>query len=140
MKGSMDVKEPEVVKAPPSPEKPGASLERLMTAPAQFRPMFADSLLQYSGQRERQTWATAVSFVVQCVLLGVLMLIPLYFTETLPKSQLLTFLVAPPPPPPPPPAEQQVTRVMKQIESDLLATGDLRTPTKIPQKVEMIKE
>ncbi len=29
---------------------------------------------------------------------------------------------------------------MKQIESDLLSGGQLRTPTKIPQKVQMIKE
>jgi periplasmic protein TonB len=140
MKGTVEIREPEIRKAPPKPEKPQDSLERLITAPAQFRPMFADSILQYSGQRQRQTWATAASFVVQCIMLGVLMLIPLYFTETLPKSQLLTFLIAPPPPPPPPPAEQQVARVMKQIESDLLSSGGLRTPSKIPQKVEMIKE
>jgi len=139
MRGTIEVREPEVAKAPPAQAK-AATLERLMTAPVQFRPMFADSILQYSGQRQRQTWATAASFIVQCLMLGVLMLIPLYFTESLPKSQLLTFLVAPPPPPPPPPAEQQVARVMKQVESDLLSTGALRTPSKIPQKIQMIKE
>jgi len=78
---------------------------------------------------------------LQCFMLGILLLLPLYFTEQLPKSQLLTFLVAPPPPPPPPPAaEQQVARIMKQIQSDLLSSGALRTPTRIPQKVQMIKE
>jgi protein TonB len=73
-------------------------------------------------------------------MLGVLLLLPLYFTQELPKSQLLTFLVAPPPPPPPPPAAQQAARIMKQIQSDLLSGGQLRTPTRIPQKVQMIKE
>lgn len=112
-----------------------------MAAPAQFRPLFSDSLLQYSGQKKRQTFATVLSFLLQCFMLGILLLLPLYFTEQLPKSQLLTFLVAPPPPPPPPPAaEQQVARIMKQIQSDLLSSGALRTPTRIPQKVQMIKE
>jgi len=140
MKGTLEVREPEVRKAPTPEAKLGASLERLMTAPVQFRPMFSDSLLQYRGQRGRQTWATVASFIVQCLMLGVMLLISLYFTDSLPKSQLLTFLIAPPPPPPPPPAEQQVARVVKQIQSDLLSSGALRTPTKIPQKVQMIKE
>lgn len=116
-------------------------LERLMTAPVEVRPIFSDSLLRYEGQKGRQTWATLTSFILQCLFLGVLLLLPLYFTQELPKAQLLTFLVAPPPPPPPPPpAEQQMTKVMKQIQTDLLAGGQLRTPTRIPTKVQMIKE
>jgi protein TonB len=48
--------------------------------------------------------------------------------------------VAPPPPPPPPPPPAAVPiKVVKQIQSDL-QNGQLRTPTKIPEKVQMIKE
>jgi len=73
--------------------------------------------------------------------IGVMLIMPLLFTESLPKAQLLTFLVAPPPPPPPPPpAAEQVQRVVRQIQTDMLNTGQLRTPTKIPQKVQMIRE
>ena len=69
-----------------------------------------------------------------------LILIPLIYTEALPKQQLMTFLVAPPPPPPPPPPPAAVPiKVVKQIQSDL-QNGQLRTPTKIPEKVQMIKE
>lgn len=118
---------------------PISSLERLMTAPVQVRPIFADSLLQSSSQKRRQTWTTLASFILQCLILGMLLLLPLYFTLELPKSQLLTFLVAPPPPPPPPPA-QQAARIMKQVQSDLLSGGQLRTPTRIPGKVQMITE
>ncbi len=141
MKGTVEVPQ-EVTKTPQAPQRPVPvdALERLMTAPAQVRPLFSDCLLQYEGQKGRQTWATLASFLLQCLLLGVLLLLPLYFTQQLPKSQLLTFLIAPPPPPPPPPPAQQAARVMKQIESDLLSGGQLRTPTKIPQKVQMIKE
>jgi len=141
MKGTIEVREPEVKSAPPRRAVPALSMELAVAAPAQFRPLFSDSLLQYSGQKKQQTWATLLSFLLQCFMLGILLLLPLYFTEQLPKSQLLTFLVAPPPPPPPPPAaEQQVARIMKQIQSDLLSSGALRTPTRIPQKVQMIKE
>jgi periplasmic protein TonB len=74
------------------------------------------------------------------LLVGVLILIPLIYTEALPKQQLMTFLVAPPPPPPPPPPPAAVPiKVVKQIQSDL-TNGQLRTPTKIPEKVQMIKE
>jgi protein TonB len=103
--------------------------------------MFEDSLLE-SGNRlkKRSPWTTALSFILQVGLLGVLVLIPLIYTEALPKQQLMTFLVAPPPPPPPPPppaAAPVVKQVKVQTELD---NGQLRTPTAIPKKIAMIKE
>ena len=80
-----------------------------------------------------------MSFALEAVLLGVLVLIPLLFTEALPKTQLMTFLVAPPPPPPPPPPAAAVPTVVHHVQTDLI-NGQLRTPTKIPEKVQMIKE
>jgi protein TonB len=143
MKGTIEVPEREARETPQVQgyAVPVSSLERLMTAPVQVRPIFSDSVLRCEGQKGRQTWATLASFFLQCLFLGVLLLLPLYFTQELPKSQLLTFLIAPPPPPPPPPpAEQQMARVTKQIQTDLIAGGQLRTPTRIPTKVQMIKE
>lgn len=143
MKGTIEIPESQVKETSPVQRRspPVSCLERLMTAPVQVRPIFSDSLLRYEGQKGRQTWATFLSFILQCVMLGVLLLLPLYFTQELAKSQLLTFLVAPPPPPPPPPpATQQDARIIKQIQSDLLSGGQLRTPTRIPQRVQMIKE
>ena len=103
--------------------------------------MFEDSLIESGGRlRTKRGLTTTFSFVLQVALVGVLVLIPLIFTEALPKTQLMTFLVAPPPPPPPPPPPAAVPiKVVKQIQSDL-ANGQLRTPTKIPEKVQMIKE
>jgi protein TonB len=103
--------------------------------------MFEDSLIESGGRLKTKRGATtAVSFVLQALLVGVLVLIPLIFTEALPKQQLMTFLVAPPPPPPPPPPPAAApVKIVKQIQSDLV-NGQLRTPTKIPQKVQMIKE
>jgi len=103
--------------------------------------MFEDSLIESGGKLKTKRGATTVlSFILQFALVGVLVLLPLLFTEALPKQQLMTFLVAPPPPPPPPPPPAAVpVRVVKQIQSDLV-NGQLRTPTKIPEKVQMIKE
>src|SRR5205809_45880 len=102
--------------------------------------MFEDSLIESGGRLRTKRGATTVfSFVLQVALIGVLVLLPLLFTEALPKTQLMTFLVAPPPPPPPPPPAAAPVKVVKQIQTDIV-NGQLRTPTKIPQKVQMIKE
>ena len=103
--------------------------------------MFEDSLIESGGKlRTKRGLTTTLSFVFQMVLVGILVLIPLLFTEALPKTQLMTFLVAPPPPPPPPPPPAAApVKVVKQIQTDIV-NGQLRTPTKIPQKVQMIKE
>ena len=105
------------------------------------RTLFSDSLLEFGQQRKRRAFATTTSFIFNCVAVGVMLIMPLLFTEDLPKAQLLTFLVVPPPPPPrPPPAAEQVQRVVRQVQTNMLSTGQLRTPTKIPQKVQMIRE
>src|SRR5262249_57232024 len=65
-------------------------------------------------------------------------LLPLIFTEALPKGQLTTWLVAPPPPPPPPPpAAPQIQHVQRVSE---IVDGSLRAPTKIPKQIKMVTE
>jgi protein TonB len=102
--------------------------------------MFADSVLEFGVQRKRKAFATTTSFILNVLAIGIMLAIPLAFTEELPKAQLLTFLVAPPPPPPPPPPAAAAVKVVKVIQTDLLSSGALRTPTRIPQKIQMIKE
>jgi protein TonB len=102
--------------------------------------MFEDSLIESGGRlTTKRGMTTTLSFVFQIALVGILVLIPLLFTEALPKTQLMTFLVAPPPPPPPPPPAAAPVHVVKQVQTDIV-NGQLRTPTKIPEKVQMIKE
>jgi len=103
--------------------------------------LFEDSLLDSSvAQRKRRTWATLLSLVLQLFLIGLLLLLPLWFTDVLPKQQLLVFLEAPPPPPPPPPpaASTPSPKVVKVTSN--IANGRLRTPNRIPAKVQMVKE
>ncbi len=143
MKGTIEIHEPEVKEA--RPKSQAAVLPRAEIAPEAAIPqrmMFSDSLLEFGPQRKGKAVATVTSFVLNCLAVGALLALPLVFTEQLPKAQLLTFLVAPPPPPPPPPpaAAEQIQRVVRPIQTDLLSSGQLRTPSKIPQKIQMIKE
>ena len=102
--------------------------------------MFEDSLIESGGKlKTKRGWTSLLSFIVQVMIIGVMVLIPLIFTEALPKAVTLGFLVAPPPPPPPPPPAAAPVKIVKVIQTDIV-NGQLRTPTKIPQKVQMIKE
>lgn len=140
--GTIEIHEPEVKEVKPA-VRPGAAVLPRQEPTVAFTPrvMFSDSLLEFGPQRKRKAFATTTSFIFNCVAIGVMLIMPLVFTEDLPKAQLLTFLVAPPPPPPPPPpAAAPVQRIVRQIQTDVLNTGQLRTPTKIPQRVQMIRE
>ncbi|HUO17138.1 MAG TPA: TonB family protein [Verrucomicrobiae bacterium] len=103
--------------------------------------MFEDSLIESGGKLKTKRGQTSiVAFIIEAIIIGIMVLIPLIFTEALPKQQLMTFLVAPPPPPPPPPPPAAApVKVVKVIQTDIV-NGQLRTPTKIPKKIEMIKE
>jgi len=101
--------------------------------------MFEDSLIESGGKLKTKRGRTSlVAFIIEFMIIGVMVLIPLIFTEALPKGQMMFLLVAPPPPPPPPPPAAAVVHV-KQIQTDIV-NGELRTPTKIPQKIKMIQE
>src|SRR5207245_10108172 len=90
--------------------------------------MFEDSLIESGGRLKTKRGATTLfSFVLQMILLGVLILIPLLYTEALPKTQLMTFLVAPPPPPPPPPPAAATPTKAVKIQTEIV-NGQPRTP------------
>ena len=102
--------------------------------------MFEDSLIESGNKlKTKRLGTTILSFLLQVGLVGVLILIPLIYTDALPKGNLMTFLVAPPPPPPPPPPPAAAAVKVVKIQSEVI-NGQLRTPTKIPNKVQMIKE
>ncbi len=100
--------------------------------------MFEDSLIDARIKTKRGR-ATAISFILQVILVGIVVLIPLLFTEALPTRQLVTELIAPPPPPPPPPPPA-AARTPVQREEPVPVTNALTVPLRIPQKVAMVKE
>lgn len=100
-----------------------------------------DDLVESSVVRKKtnKSWSVVLSAIIQGAIVVVFVLIPLIYTEALPKQLLTTFLVAPAPPPPPPPPAAAAPRIVKPV-ARLIQAGKMMAPTVIPKKVEMIKE
>jgi protein TonB len=95
--------------------------------------------LVVSGAHQEGThkpWAVALSAVVQTVILGIMILIPLIYTEALPKGLMSTFLVAPAPPPPPPPPAAAV----KVVRPRIVQPQRMAAPTVIPKSITIVKD
>ncbi len=100
--------------------------------------MFEQTFVE--GAKTKKPFTVFVSFILQLLLIGIAILIPLIYTDTLPRTQLTSFLVAPPPPPPPPPPPAAVpVKVVKVIPRQFDA-GRLMAPKAIPKEIAMIKE
>jgi protein TonB len=98
-----------------------------------------NELLESSSRRKKTntSWSVILSAVIQISALLVLIVIPLIYTQALPKAMLATLLVAPPPPPPPPPPP--VKEVIKPV-ARLIQSGKLMQPRAIPKDVAVFKE
>jgi protein TonB len=100
-----------------------------------------DELLESTSEKKKtnKSWSVILSAIVQITILGVLILIPLIYTEALPKAMLSTLLIAPPPPPPPPPPPAVVKTIVKPV-ARLIQSGKLTQPRAIPKEVAVFKE
>jgi periplasmic protein TonB len=79
-----------------------------------------------------------IAYMFEVLLVGGMVLVPLIYTEALPKGQLMGILMAPPPPPPPPPppvAAAPVVHIKKVTVDDIM-----RAPTVIPKTIAKIKD
>jgi protein TonB len=101
--------------------------------------MFADSLLDSAwAGHSRRGWTTLVSFAVQVVAAGVLLLLPLFYTQALPQFQLTARLVAPTPQPAPPPTGP--LRSARVNPSNLSLDGHVIAPRFVPREVASVDE
>src|SRR5579863_1634889 len=100
-----------------------------------------DDLLESTVVKKKtnKSWTVLVSTIVQATILGILVLIPLIYTEALPKAMLSTLLIALPPPPPPPPPPAPVKTIIKPV-ARLIQSGKLLQPRAIPKEVAVFKE
>jgi protein TonB len=100
-----------------------------------------DELVESSVVRKKTNtgWAVILSTAVQFLVLLVLVLIPLIYTQALPKAMMATLLIAPPPPPPPPPPPAEAPKVIKPV-ARLIQQGKLMQPRAIPKEVAVFKE
>ena len=101
--------------------------------------MFADSLLDSGwADHSRRGWTTLVSFAVQIGAGGVLLLLPLFYTQVLPQFQLTARLVAPTPPPAPPPTGP--IRNAHTNPGNLSSDGHVVAPRFVPREIVTLDE
>ena len=104
--------------------------------------MFED-MLDSSPVRKRHAnpLAFAISVVLQTIFVGVLILIPLLYTEAIDMQGFSsTWLASPPPPPPPPPPPAAAQPVRRVRPTSLMDAGKLRAPKEIPREIVILKE
>ncbi len=101
--------------------------------------MFADFSADsdWSGNSQRG-WTTLISFALQAVAVGCLLLLPLLYNEGLPKLVLLAPFLAPVPPPAAAP-EQPRHNPSSSAQSNMMGTM-LVAPRAIPPDVNMLTE
>ena len=92
------------------------------------------------NKKTNKPWTVFISMVLQVAFLALLILIPLIYTEALPKTLMSSILLAPPPPPPPPPPPAAVQVVHVKPVAHLMEAGKLVAPKAIPKDVKIIKE
>ena len=99
--------------------------------------MFADSLLDsHRAPYSRRGWTTLISFSLQAAGVGMLLLLPLIYTEGLPRLQVIA-MIQPPAPPPGPPAPAHPRRPSSAQQSNLV-DGRLMEIRQIPVQVEQV--
>jgi len=104
--------------------------------------VFEDSLFATNQHRSPQRGMAAfMSFGIQAVFLGLLLLIPLFYTDALPLTSLKSYVEIPVPPgrPQPPPPPDQARRPPQQHASNF-ADNQLVEPIVIPPTVTMLHE
>jgi protein TonB len=99
--------------------------------------MFDQLVVSGDMEKTHKPWAVTLSAIVQTLILGVMILIPLIYTEALPKGMLNTFLVAPAPPPPPPPP-QPIVKAVKAPK--IINIQKMVAPTVIPKNISIVKD
>ena len=95
--------------------------------------MFADSFLDVPwSERSRRSYATLISFTVEALVVGALLLTPLLYVRGLPRVQWMASLVSPPPPPPAAPAQSRARPRQMSNVNDL---GQIISPPRIPDQI-----
>ena len=101
--------------------------------------MFEQTFVEDRG-KTRSGWAVFLSFALQLIGVTILVIIPLIYTDTLPRATLASMLTAPPPPPPPPPPPAAAVVKVVKVAPRQFDAGRLMAPKSIPKDIAMIKE
>lgn len=136
------VTHPLAMPAPVLPRRdrePGRAV--LVEVPAGEDP-FLKALLEtpFSVQQHRNPLEWVASMALHILIIGTILLIPLYFTDAIDvKAFTKTFLVGPPPPAPP--SAAPVEKIVRALPKEkFMKAGRLTTPVAIPRDIALVKE
>ena len=93
--------------------------------------------------KTRRGRSVAVALILQLIVVGIIILIPLVYFQQLPEVQTVSSLVAPPPPPPPPPppaAHVSQPHPVKITPVKIFNPKSLTIPKTVPKVVANIQE
>lgn len=101
--------------------------------------MFEHTVAGFQDE-SRQPWTLAVSFLAQCLLLNLGVLVPLIYTQTLPAGQWVSRLLAPPPLAAPRDLAPIVAAPPQRTAPVRVDDSVLRQPARIPPEVALIDD
>jgi hypothetical protein len=101
--------------------------------------MFEDSLLESGGKSHQRPWTKALSFAVQVLLVGAMIVFPLFYTQALPKHQLIDILKVPSPPSAPAQGRPAPARA-RTIPPNKPEFSGLLAPSRIPKSIAIDRE
>lgn len=105
--------------------------------------LFVKAMLEtpFSVEKHANPLEWVASLALHVLMIGTLLLIPLYFTDAIDvRAFTRTFLVGPPPPAPPP-AVAPVEKIVRVLPKErFMKGGKLTTPVVIPKEIAILKE
>jgi periplasmic protein TonB len=105
--------------------------------------LFVKAMLEtpFSVEKHANPLEWVASLALHVLMIGTLLLIPLYFTDAIDvRAFTRTFLVGPPPPAPPP-AAAPVEKIVRVLPKErFMKGGKLTTPVVIPKEIAILKE
>jgi protein TonB len=102
--------------------------------------MFVDSVSDVPWtDRSRRGYATLISFTLESLVVGGLLLMPILYVQGLPHAQWVGALVLPAPPPAPPPTGMRA-QPARPSASELTSDGRIIVPSEIPDHVAQITD
>ncbi len=102
--------------------------------------MFEQSLLEIAAREApRKRWTLALSSLFQCALVGLLVLVPMLWTQAVPRKLLPEVLLAPLPPPPGPAEDRHAAKPARAVPTEI-QEGRVVAPNRVPEQIAVLQE
>jgi len=94
--------------------------------------MFEQSIL--ASGKTRKAWTVPLAILGELAMVGILILVPMFFVQSLPMTEITSILTMPPPPPPPPPPPAPAAARLAPVTPRKFKLNVLTAPVTIPKE------